>query len=44
MTNRQPLCIAAGSGIYDRIDFLRKLIQDPLVRDLNGITIQHMQL
>ena len=41
MTNRQPLCIAASSGRYDKIEFLLKLKQDPLVCDWDGNTFLH---
>ena len=41
MTSRQPLCIAAGSGRWDKIDFLLKLKQDPLVCDSDGNTFLH---
>ena len=41
MTNRQPLCIAASSGRYDKIEFLLKLNQDPSVCDWDGNTFLH---
>ena len=41
MTNRQPLHIAASSGRYDKIEFLLKRKQDPLVKDWDGNTFLH---